>query len=926
MRTYDFQGKKEFVPGGEIIALSGRSTAATPNDDPIAGFETAARLDNIAQLRAFDPAKSVAVTVLGYYAATDCEPRNYYWAQGETAADNGGSIIASSVNANGRWKLLWTGALSVRWFGAKGDGFADDTAAIQATLDWAAESGSKGVFIPKGTYLISDTLTLDNVSDFSLCGQMGGATAAGSVLLWRGTDDTKGMLDCNRVGRSMIAWLTFKADSSAYQAAYGIRSRRSSSGSTTPTQITFFKVSIQGTVSYIDKGILYAKGAGDTDSNNDLAQIIFCEIANFGTAGISFEHSQTKANAIFHTNIQGNNNGGLYCVTNALGTGADADQGGAFKMWGGTGGGVDEADFHIGKPRDLILIDGWDSEQSKRLLTMATSESGVAPIKISNTRFAMVSSRLPADGYVIKVTRPGSFVMEGCAFNGNSNCDPRILLQPPNGLQPLPFAMRNCYFHTRDTDIDAIITIAGTAGARMFLMGNQARDINNGGATINLENRLPDAQFSHGVNMLSTLEVDGTATFDGTFIANGDVHLVGVVRGRTSGQPAAIIRERGGQSVPTFELQRADSTQRFVFDHNGRLHLGGYSASVSDPVSFYVGNNGKASLISQSGAPGGESSYFRAQNRAHFGWNGVSGRMEINDGGGAQDFAIVLNNATRFQILEDGKTGFFGATPVAQPSVTGHTVAGVLRDLIDALDATTGLGLVSDGVTALATTPFYRMKAYTASIASATDIDGSYFGTGSNKPGGATTERSFTHFASGPGGGLFLNLHTATFVFWGRMKLKDTSGQNRSLTFNVWHADDSLGLYMEDPDAGPGTVSASGTTTITGTGTTFTTTFAVGDCIVIGGVPHKITSITDNNTLDVQGNVTATNATYTKADEIYSDSGGNDNLNASASYTLPANETHTLHVFGHNNLGEGNLWFHTNALEVSGVEFVDAGA
>lgn len=42
-------------------------------------------------------------------------------------------------------------------FGAVGDGITDDTVALQATLDYAADNGSR-VFIPKGTYIFSDRL------------------------------------------------------------------------------------------------------------------------------------------------------------------------------------------------------------------------------------------------------------------------------------------------------------------------------------------------------------------------------------------------------------------------------------------------------------------------------------------------------------------------------------------------------------------------------------------------------------------------------------------------------------------------------------------------------------------------------------------------------------------------------------------------
>lgn len=52
-------------------------------------------------------------------------------------------------------------AVEIRWFGAKGDGTTDDTAAIQAAIDAAEAAGGGVVLFTPGTYLISATLTVN---------------------------------------------------------------------------------------------------------------------------------------------------------------------------------------------------------------------------------------------------------------------------------------------------------------------------------------------------------------------------------------------------------------------------------------------------------------------------------------------------------------------------------------------------------------------------------------------------------------------------------------------------------------------------------------------------------------------------------------------------------------------------------------------
>jgi hypothetical protein len=54
----------------------------------------------------------------------------FIWQHGVATGDDGGTIIVPS--AAGRWVRIYDHAINVKWFGAKGDGTTDDTAAIQA--------------------------------------------------------------------------------------------------------------------------------------------------------------------------------------------------------------------------------------------------------------------------------------------------------------------------------------------------------------------------------------------------------------------------------------------------------------------------------------------------------------------------------------------------------------------------------------------------------------------------------------------------------------------------------------------------------------------------------------------------------------------------------------------------------------------------
>jgi hypothetical protein len=88
----------------------------------------------------------------------------FVFVAGATDTVNQGTIFAWG---NGRLKRKFDGPLNPRWFGAKG-GLVDDTAAIQATIDAAGQSGATILFPydPSGwkwttVYVIRNNITLD---------------------------------------------------------------------------------------------------------------------------------------------------------------------------------------------------------------------------------------------------------------------------------------------------------------------------------------------------------------------------------------------------------------------------------------------------------------------------------------------------------------------------------------------------------------------------------------------------------------------------------------------------------------------------------------------------------------------------------------------------------------------------------------------
>lgn len=159
----DFGGSVRGAPGEALPALPPAAARALR----VLGFDVAGNpslvgppdalaatlpLLNIATLRAavWPTGRPAQVYLTNNWVAGD-GGGIFRWDATSVAADNGGTILKEAAVTVGRWIRQTIEPTNPKWFGARGDGVTNDSAAFTAML----ATNPVSIFIPAGTYLLN---------------------------------------------------------------------------------------------------------------------------------------------------------------------------------------------------------------------------------------------------------------------------------------------------------------------------------------------------------------------------------------------------------------------------------------------------------------------------------------------------------------------------------------------------------------------------------------------------------------------------------------------------------------------------------------------------------------------------------------------------------------------------------------------------
>jgi Pectate lyase superfamily protein len=112
-------------------------------------------VNTIYDLKALIPGSAPCIMVFGYHQPNDGGSGEFFWDKDSSELEDRGTIIKPDLldsSKKGRWRRIIDESISVKWFGAKGNGLELDTDAMQNAIQ-AVKPGEE-LIIPNGRYKV----------------------------------------------------------------------------------------------------------------------------------------------------------------------------------------------------------------------------------------------------------------------------------------------------------------------------------------------------------------------------------------------------------------------------------------------------------------------------------------------------------------------------------------------------------------------------------------------------------------------------------------------------------------------------------------------------------------------------------------------------------------------------------------------------
>ena len=430
-----------------------------------------------------------------------------------------------------------------QWWGAKGDGTQDDQPAIQLAIN-ALQPSYKGggIFFPRGTYNLGNTLSISNVRKLRLTGLSGnGGTGPSSVLQWTGAANGT-VISVLNSRDSTLEYLSIPAGTTTIGVAVDIDGATGVGETATHTSLEHVTIGASN---------IGVRLSSVSTANNDLNMFSDVTIAGAGSYGYYINNGQSKWNKI----IDGTVGSRTYGIYNNKGSFVSERTNFTYNTH----------DIELVSPSDPILIVAPQSEGAEKFLNNSAATSAQWAVTILGGR--LHPAGLGTDNQYITYKDRGPLNLIGIDFAGGTyNIDWKIKV---DGTAPAALNAIGCAFPNQspfDLTGDVRLHSTGNTGT---LSGGGAGVLENIDETLKFYSQTAEAFTTEG-----TVAYADSTNWNPGIITRGDgLHVY-------TGSAWEAILQSGDIGVDVGDFMKDGSVAA-----TGAFNLGGYGLTNAGPIS-----------------------------------------------------------------------------------------------------------------------------------------------------------------------------------------------------------------------------------------------------------------------------------------------------------------------------------------------------